>query len=101
MKKLGTQFLPFSPDSATCLAGPLPFYTPTPHLRVRNVVMKCDIIITSSVQFLIIFMADYSYDKQCARLIWCREWFIMTSISRPNTVVWYINGQRKVLSTRL
>ena len=26
------------------------------HLKVRNVVMKCDIIITSSVWFLIIFM---------------------------------------------
>ena len=26
-------FLPFSPDLATCcLAGPLPFYTPTPRL---------------------------------------------------------------------
>ena len=63
--------------------------------------MKCDIIITFGVRFLIIFMADYSYDKQCARLIWCRELFIMTSISRPNTVVWYINGQMKALSTRL
>ena len=60
--------------------------------------MKCDIIITSGVRFLIIFMADYS---QCIRLIWCRKLFIMTSISRPNTVVWYINGQRKALSTRL
>ena len=71
------------------------------HLRVRSVVMKCDIINTSGVWCLIIFMADYSYDKQCTRLIWCRKLFIMTSISRPNTVVWYINGQKKALSTRL
>ena len=29
-------FLPFSPDLATCcLAGPLPFYTPTPRLNVK------------------------------------------------------------------
>ena len=30
-------FLPFSPDLATCcLAGPLPFYTPTPRLSFSS-----------------------------------------------------------------
>ena len=48
---------------------------------------------------------DQEYYILLARLIWYRKLFIMTkldfSISRPNTVVWYINGQRKALSTRL